>query len=379
MRPTVIRALAALLVVLVGTGGFFAVAEWTDDNGNKRRVQVGRDFERVDVKGVPAAQDPVVDRDQEQQPDEVIEAHDSRPGETPPLGADPTPNGPEPAPSVDLHEDTRDETPPGVTPEQLKEGAKKTEALQEKEALEPEEPAGAQAYRCVRRPVVNQSALSGPYAARGRQHGVALHFTVSDPGSLFAIRDLFNRPSFGASSNYGWDWAAPRGDYCHVWVDVGRKAWAQGAANSAYVSIEIHTRDRSRASWIANLRDGRLAALVRDLAKQTGAPLRLVDPQGCVFPPGLTDHDRLECGNTHWDVGKNFPWDYFLAQVRQGSTPNPLTAEQKRACDTLNFHRRRAHRIGRWFPSRRQRAEQLKRQIPTGRCKSKYRGEPGRR
>lgn len=347
-RKTALTALAIALVLLI-----VAALLETHDRGGRHAA---REFITVPPSALPGGLDGpqaplVVDADNEMQADEQAEARKS-PADLPG--------------NIDLHEDTRDETPPGVARDELARGARETARLTAKEGLQPERPAGAQNYTCVSRPVVNQSALSGP------QKGVALHFTVSDPGSLFAIRNLFNTPSFGASSNYGWDWAAPRGEYCHVWVREGRKAWAQGAANSAYVSIEIHTRDRSRASWLSALNDGKLAALVRDIAKRRGAPLRLVDPVGCVFPPGITDHERLECGNTHWDVGTRFPWPEFMAQVRRGASPNPLTAKQQRACDLLNFHRRRAHVVGRWYPSRLKRARELKAQIPKGRCLSKY-------
>jgi N-acetyl-anhydromuramyl-L-alanine amidase AmpD len=265
-----------------------------------------------------------------------------------------------------LHQDTRDETPPGVSREALEAGEQRTADLAEKELLKPEHAAGAQNYSCKRRPVVNQSALTS------KRVGVALHFTVSDPGSLNAIFGLFNRRSFGASSNYGFELVNLK---CEQWVSEGRKAWAQGTANSAYVSIEIVSKDRSRSSWLATpaLRRGVLASLVRDIAKRVGAPLRLVDPRGCVFLPGITDHDRLECGNSHWDVGRSFPWNEFMRQVKQGSSPNPLTARQQRACDRLNFHRGRAHQLGKWFPARRARAEELKQQIPRGRCPSPHR------
>lgn len=267
---------------------------------------------------------------------------------------------------VDLHEDTRDETPPGVPEKALEAGKEATQKLQRKELLKPERPAGAQSYSCRPRPVVNQSALSS------KRVGVALHFTVSDPGSLNAIFGLFNRPSFGASSNYGFELFNGR---CERWVPENRKAWAQGAANSAYVSIEIVSKDRSRTSWLTSpaFKRGSLAALVRDIAKRHGVPLRRVDPRGCVFIPGLVDHDSLECGNSHWDVGKNFPWDVLMVQVRRGTEPNPLTVVQRKACDTLNFHRHRAHAIGKWSPERLERAKALKKQIPSGRCLSKYR------
>jgi hypothetical protein len=329
--------LAAIVLVLLLVAVLIAVLSGSDDEGKddgaaKVLIPVALPGPDVTV---------VADPDQVLDPEEQREARDG---------------------GLDLHEDQRDETPPGVPPEVLKAGDRKTDELVRKERLRLERPGGAQNYQCQNRPVRNQSGLSG------RQHGVAMHFTVSNPGSLFAIRGLFDRASFGASSNYGWDWGSPRGNYCHVWVPVGRKAWAQGRANSAYVSIEVHTKDRPRASWVANLKDGRLASLVRDLAKRTGAPLKLVDPRGCVFPPGITDHDRLECGNTHWDVGKNFPWDYFMRQVRSGVSPSRLTKRQAVACDLLNFHRSKARAAGRYSPGRLRRARELKRRIPSGRC-----------
>lgn len=267
---------------------------------------------------------------------------------------------------IDLHEDTRDETPPGVSAEQLEAGERATEADARKELVTPEEAGGAQNYSCKRRPVVNQSGLTGP------RKGVALHFTVSSPGSLNAIFGLFNRSSFGASSNYGFELYNLK---CEQWVPENRKAWAQGPANSAYVSIEIISKDRSRASWLSTpaLKNGTLAALVRDIMRRIGAPLRRVDPQGCFWPAGITDHDAIECGMTHWDVGKNFPWDVFMRQVRSGVEPAPLTKTQRKACDLLQFHRSKAHAAGEWTTERAKRATELKKLVPTGRCQSKFR------
>lgn len=266
---------------------------------------------------------------------------------------------------IDLHEDTRDETPPGVTPAQLKAGERATDALARKELVRPERPGGAQNYSCQRRPVRNQSALNG------RRVGTALHFTVSGPGSGPAIIRLFDTSSFGASSNRLIELAGR----CWTLVPNGRKAWAQLSANSAYISIEIVTKDLSRAQWLAApiIKQGVLASLVRDLQRSIGSPLRFVDPVGCAFAPGITDHDHLECGNTHWDIGQHFPWDVFIKQVRQGVEPAPLTAVQRKACGALQYHRARAHRIGSWSPARAKRAAELKKIVPTGRCTSRYR------
>lgn len=226
-------------------------------------------------------------------------------------GARPVSVAPE-APSLansgpDIHEDTRDETPPGITRREADDALIEAPGIQD-----PRPPVGAQNYHCTPHYVVNQSPLSGA------RSGVALHFTVSPPGSLQAIWRLFNTPSFGASSNYGIELDGE----CEIWVAITRKGWAQGAFNSAYISIEIVTNDLSRAQWLAAeiIRDGILASLVADLLRQVGAPPRLVDPVGCSPLAGVTDHNRLECGNTHWDVGNNFPWDVFMRQVRAAYT-----------------------------------------------------------
>lgn len=223
--------------------------------------------------------------------------------------------------TLGLHEDARDETPPGVEPAKIDAGQEKAGDVAE--ALPaPQEPAGAQAYSCPNAFVVNQSALSGPRV------GVALHFTVSSPGSLDAIRGLFNTPSFGASSNYGIELAGR----CQTWVPPSRKAWTQGAFNSNYTSIEIVTNDLSRSQWLAApiIKRGILAALVRDELNRVGAPARRVDPVGCTPLAGIVGHNELECGNSHWDVGPGFPWDVFVRQVRLGVKVSPLSKAEKR-------------------------------------------------
>lgn len=263
----------------------------------------------------------------------------------------------------DVHEDAVDETPPGV-PKRALDAGKHFEAEQAKTQLSsPAPPSGAQNYTCRSHPVRNQSGLNG------RRVGVALHFTVG--GTIESVWQLFNTPSFGASSNKGISLTGR----CETWVPDSRKAWAQLAANSAYVSIEITTNDLSRTQWLAAplINKGILASLVRDELRSIGAPPRLVNPVGCNWLAGVTDHNRLECGNSHWDVGEHFPWDVFMRQVQDGSALTPLTVPQKHACDVLNFHRRRAHAVGRWYPSRVKRALAWKSQIPSGRCLSKYR------
>lgn len=297
----VARYLAALALVAAVAVGVGLLVDGGDEG------QAPPKHERVTVPLPGPDQTLTIDHDNQLGPAQQREDRTLRPG-----------GAPATAPGLDLHEDMRDETPAGVTKQEVQQGMHRAAEIDAHAPLStqlrpPREPAGAQAYSCPAAHVVNQSALNS------RRYGVAMHFTVSPPGSLLSVRGMFNRPSFGASSNYGFELFNLR---CQEWVPITRKAWAQGAFNSAYVSIEIVSYDRSRADWLNTpaFKYGVLAGLVRDLLKRTGAPARLVDPSGCTPLAGITDHDRLECGNSHWDVGTHFPWDVFLRQVRQGTT-----------------------------------------------------------
>lgn len=235
---------------------------------------------------------------------------------------------------IAIHEDTRDEIVPGVDAQDVEQAQEPAKGLKR-----PQQLGGAQNYSCPNAYVRNQSGLNG------RRSGAALHFTVSVPGSLLAIRGLFDRLSFGASSNNGIELTGR----CQTWVPWNRKAWAQGAFNSAYISTEIITFDRTRAQWLAApiIKRGILASLVADQLKYSGSRPRLVNPVGCTPLAGYTDHERLECGNTHWDVGKRFPWDVFGQQVQRAyyggnpvkPAPRPIAARWHSRCKRLNATR----------------------------------------
>jgi N-acetyl-anhydromuramyl-L-alanine amidase AmpD len=308
------KLIAAVVALIAASFGIGIAVDDIDGDGRPDRITIERKSKTVDPPG-PVG--PVkLDTGNEVQRDEMRE-HEKESEAL--LPDDP-----------DLHEDMRDETPPGVSQAEVNEGREQTEALADKLLGEPRPPAGAQAYSCPRNLVRNRSSLAGPRV------GTALHFTVSSPGSMNAIIGLFNTPSFGASSNY----IIELDGRCRQLVPNGEKAWAQGAANSAYFSIEIVTNDLSRSQWLAApiIRRGILAALVRDLNRSVGAPLKLVDPVGCAWTPGITDHDRLECGNTHWDVGGNFPWDVFVRQVRNG-VKVAITSRHRSTCRKVHAFR----------------------------------------
>jgi N-acetyl-anhydromuramyl-L-alanine amidase AmpD len=202
-----------------------------------------------------------------------------------------------------------------VTEKEIEEGEAQSDRA-ERYSLERPSNGGAQNYACATRYVVNRSSRGGV-----RPTMFVLHYTVSGnrpgTGDLDAIRGLFNSPSFGASSTYGIDFEGN----CQQWVPESQKPWTQGAQNPRSISVEIIATGReSRAQWLASplIRNGRLAALARDSMRRNGIPLTRVDPVGCGAPAGWTDHDSLECGNSHTDVRPSFPFDVFARQLRAG-------------------------------------------------------------
>jgi hypothetical protein len=99
----------AVILALIGAGVVVDVT--TDDNGGKH-IRIHREFKVIATPGPDFKQPVVADTNNQEQPDEQAEAKKSR--------ADLTGN-------PDIHEDARDETPPGVSLKQIDAGAKKTE------------------------------------------------------------------------------------------------------------------------------------------------------------------------------------------------------------------------------------------------------------
>lgn len=275
-------------------------------------------------------------------------------------------------PTIASHEDARDESPPGAPAG----AAEKVAAVADATPTNPQPVGGAQNYSCPFKGVVNQSNRIS------KAIQFVTHETVSKPGTLDAIWRLFNTPSFGASSHYLLEVTGR----CKQIVPLEKKAWTQGAFNSASVSVEIIAPSGStRAWWMRQriIRRGILASLIRDNLKRMGSPLRWVDPVGCTPKAGWTDHEHLECGNDHCDLTgcDAFPRDYVDRQVRSGvSAPGRVVnyphvknfGRKRRAwCDRLALVRLHAKRSG-WTERRVTAAERYKALIGAGAWKCRF-------
>ena len=266
---------------------------------------------------------------------------------------------PEPAHLVGEPEASlRDEHPDEIPARVLEQGRRVNQTVSEAR-LGPALPVGgAQNYSC------RQDFSGHVYSERNGQKPTefVLHYTVSAnrPGwsDVLAIQAYFKRTRI-ASAHYIVDFEG----HCLQMVPLPKKSWTQGAANPTSISVEVIATGReTTAQWLAAplFTKRILASIARDAMRGHGIPLRWVDPVGCVFGPGWTDHNALECGNDHHDMTPNFPYKQFAAQLVDGPR---IDKHARRRCNALNWQRAQAHKDGYWKPRRVRRARYLKHKL----------------
>lgn len=101
-------------------------------------------------------------------------------------------------------------------------------------------------------------------------------------------------------------------------------AWHARGGNTTSIGVELAgvagqgARDWEDPYSAAVL--ARAAALVADICRRHGIPVRRVRPAGLRSGrPGITGHADVSEAfgrSDHWDPGPGFPWDGFLARVR---------------------------------------------------------------
>jgi hypothetical protein len=106
-------------------------------------------------------------------------------------------------------------------------------------------------------------------------------------------------------------------------VDTDQASWSVMNSNNRAINLCFAGSFAawSRDEWMgqANAIDVAAYLAVQDCIKYGIAPTVIPGPKYGVNPPGISDHryctDWLKDGNTHDDVGDNFPWDVFAAAV----------------------------------------------------------------
>ncbi len=115
-------------------------------------------------------------------------------------------------------------------------------------------------------------------------------------------------------------------------VSTDEASWSVMASNDRAINLCFagSYASWSRAQWLqqSNAIDVAAYLCVQDCVKY-GIPPNVIAPPYNAAPPGISDHryctEYLRDGNTHTDVGDNFPWDVFAAAVNKyaGITPQP--------------------------------------------------------
>ncbi len=113
-------------------------------------------------------------------------------------------------------------------------------------------------------------------------------------------------------------------------VDTDLAAWSVGNSNNRAINLCFAGSAASwtRAQWLQQSKAIDVAAYlaVQDCRKY-GINAKVIAPPYNSPPPGISDHryctEYLKDGNTHTDVGDNFPWDVFTAAVNKYATGAP--------------------------------------------------------
>lgn len=380
-RAAVVLLLVGILVVVVALD----VTVFSGEDGDHRHAPpatVERQLGGPGKKTIPVSPEAVkkIEREQDGKPDKVGPCKEGTTRDA--QGA---------CPDAAPHSGLRDETPAGTPvedPAAAKEADRKAERVIERQTtgsnVVPEQKtlATPQQRGCTTRLVRNFSQRNG-----ARPGLAELHFTVSGrqkgPQDALNIVAYFDIARSQASSNYVLDDEG----YCYYIVSELNKAWTQGWFNSS-TACSFEVIARGNEAYYIGARGGpgwrKLVMVLSDCMKRWGIPLRRANTVGCgIAQAGLGDHEELACGNFHTDIGPFDKRDHVIANLltdittfrrgRAATPPNSKAAQA--ACDRLNFHRARAHKVGKWYPSRLKRANELATLVARerGHCPSKYR------
>lgn len=289
------------------------------------------------------------------------------------------PQAVEQAKADNTHEGAKSETPTAATGAELAIARKQQAAFARRDQLPTTIPLAAPSQRgCRTRMVVNKSSRNGV-----RPRLLVMHYTVSAnrPGfqDVNAITQLFNQPSFAASSNYVID----RDGNCNYIVAEADKAWTQAAGNPVSISWEIiNTGSEHPLFTGAGLR--KLAITISDAAKRWGIPIRkgATFAGGCgVKQSGIIDHRTFgACGGNHGDIAPfgvqqiiNAVLDYRASIARSINFPRVAHFGHKRKtwCKRLAVVRKNAKAHG-WTEKRVAVAERYKSLIGRGQFKCRF-------
>lgn len=237
-------------------------------------------------------------------------------------------------------EELRDPVPDDIPKPVLEKAEDRNDDLKDQLPDKPIPQGGAQGYSMR---TDYQTRGFGSY--RSKVTNVCLHYTVSHniPNSWADVYAIGGRNGYLQRVGLGATVVGDFDGHLLKTIPYDRSPYTQGWFNPYCESIEIIAYGtETTQQWMNSklIKDGILAAWVRDRLKTRGLPLRFVDPVGCSTKLGYTDHNHLECGNDHHDVSPNFPFAFFARQV--ALTPRVRITKADRArCQRIAAYRQR--------------------------------------
>lgn len=213
------------------------------------------------------------------------------------------------------HEGLVDETPTGVSNAVLEKARRYEDKLAANDQLPIVTPLAAPFQRgCTTRLVQNYSSRRGVAPREFVLHWTGA-FTPGWPG-VWAIVNLFDRPSFAASSNYV---LGALGECAYI-VRESDKAWTQAAANPFSISVEVQNPGSGIGPYLQTAGWHQLVVITSDALDRWKIPLQHGRVVGCIpRVPGIVDHVSLgPCGGGHPDISTKYPHaiDQLIAAVK---------------------------------------------------------------
>lgn len=253
----------------------------------------------------------------------------------------------------------KDETPAGMTEQQVSSSTEQIEAFAQRDRLPLVQPdAAPEQPGC-------SSRFHGSYSSRGGVKPRALlgHYTVSP--NLPGLRDLVSLTAYSSNPRnmVSWHYNIDREGNCFHTVRETDKAWTQAAANPWAISTEFINKGAGDRPLLSPVGLKKTARIWSDIAYRWDIPIRRgrANKRTCTLErSGILDHNDLGiCGGGHVDITPH-DIDQIITAIRiYRQSQAPLQRKIAKWCRSLKIVRAKI-RARSSNASQRSRGRQLK-------------------
>lgn len=254
----------------------------------------------------------------------------------------------------------RDETPAGMTEEQVAANQDQIQSFAQRDQLPLTQPdAAPEQPGCKSRFVSTKSSRGGV-----KPRALVMHYTVGP--NMSGTRDLeaLTTYSSNAANAVSWHFNIDREGNCFYTVREADKAWTQASANPWAISTEIVNRGAGDGPLLSPSGLKKAARIWSDSAGRWDIPIRRgrANKAKCkLIRSGILDHNDLgACGGGHHDITP-YDVDTLIAAIRiHRQTNAPLERKIAKWCRSLKIVRAKI-RARSSNASQRSRGRELKR------------------